>query len=114
VSITSGPDGSLWFTEYTAGVAIGRITPSGAITQYAVSLPSTCGYECSLGEITCGPDGNYTFLITLIDGGKTGPDLIRIKIWDSTTGTVIYDSQPGAPDTATPTTAIGGGNLIIH
>lgn len=66
------------------------------------------------GTGTINGSGNYTFLVTLVDGGKTGPDLMRITIWDTATGTIIYDSQPGAPDTATPTTALGGGNLKIH
>jgi streptogramin lyase len=50
--ITAGPDGNLWFTG--AG-AIGRITPSGAITLFPVpgSAP---------GAITAGPDGNLWFL----------------------------------------------------
>jgi streptogramin lyase len=33
--ITSGPDGNLWFTEYQ-GNKIGRITPAGQITEFAV------------------------------------------------------------------------------
>jgi hypothetical protein len=49
-----------------------------------------------------------------VDGGTSGPDLIRVQIWNSTSGTVIYDSQPGAAQTATPTTTIGAGNIKIH
>jgi hypothetical protein len=33
--ITAGPDGNLWFTEFTAGIrTIARITPDGAITEF--------------------------------------------------------------------------------
>src|SRR5262245_23754173 len=35
IGITTGPDGNLWFTEYLAN-KIGRITPSGTITEFPV------------------------------------------------------------------------------
>jgi hypothetical protein len=40
-------------------------------------------------------------------------DKFRIKITGDGGG-VIYDNQPGADDTATPTTALGGGSIVIH
>ena len=50
--ITVGPDGNLWFTEPGADV-VGKITPSGAVTEYAVGdLPAF---------IVAGPDGNLWF-----------------------------------------------------
>jgi len=55
--------------------------------------------------------GEYQFMLTAIDGS---PDKFRIKIWDMATGEVIYDNQPGESDTADPTTAIGGGSIVIH
>ena len=39
---------------------------------------------------------------------------MRIKIWDRTTGNVIYDNQMGSGDTADPTTTLGGGDIVIH
>jgi hypothetical protein len=61
--------------------------------------------------------GDYSFLISVIDA-KLDPtitrDLIRIKIWDSATGTVIYDTMPGSSHNVNPTTQIGGGNIQIH
>jgi streptogramin lyase len=52
-----GPDGNLWFAEYTAaGAAIARITPSGALTKF--SLPKALSYP---GALTAGPDGNLWF-----------------------------------------------------
>lgn len=53
--ITVGPDGALWFTEFAAN-KIGRITTTGAITEFAVP---TAG--ASLAGITAGPDGNLWF-----------------------------------------------------
>jgi PKD repeat protein len=53
----------------------------------------------------------YEFLITVLDGS---PDKIRVKIWSTETGAVIYNSQPGATDLADPVTVIGGGSIVIH
>ena len=50
--IGAGPDGNLWFTGLT-GARIGRITPGGAIAEFALST-------IALG-ITAGPDGNLWF-----------------------------------------------------
>jgi len=48
--ITAGPEGTIWFTEYGAG-KIGRITPAGAITEFALAPGS--GPE----DITFSSDG---------------------------------------------------------
>jgi streptogramin lyase len=56
--IVAGPDGNLWFCDYSfigANPAIGRITPSGTITLYrlpAYSQPRS---------VVVGPDGNLWF-----------------------------------------------------
>lgn len=60
--------------------------------------------------------GDYGFLVTVIDGqvsGGGGVDRFRIKIWDKVTGVVVYDNQLAADDNANPTTAIGGGAIVI-
>jgi hypothetical protein len=46
---------------------------------------------------------------------STDVDLFRIKIWDKDDGdTVVYDNQMDAGDGEDPTTAIGGGSIVIH
>jgi len=57
--ITTGPDGNLWFVE---GDQIGRITPSGTITQFPfpASHSDFRGEEYGAG-ITTGPDGALWF-----------------------------------------------------
>jgi streptogramin lyase len=63
-SITSGPDGNLWFTEIT-GDRIGIITTSGVITE--IPIPT----RTSLPEgITLGPDGRLWFTESV--GNKIG------------------------------------------
>jgi streptogramin lyase len=47
--IVAGPDGNLWFTEFNAS-KVGRITPTGTITEFPVTPGS---YP---GAITVGPD----------------------------------------------------------
>ena len=41
-------------------------------------------------------------------------DRFRIKIWDKATDEIICDNQMGDSDTSDPTTAIGGGSIVIH
>jgi triacylglycerol esterase/lipase EstA (alpha/beta hydrolase family) len=67
------------------------------------------------GSGTINNTGNYGFLLTAIDGQiNGGQDKFRIKIWDKSTGNVIYDNQFGSSDNETPATIIGGGSIIIH
>jgi virginiamycin B lyase len=52
-SMTAGPDGALWFTEQDA---IGRITTSGAVTEFPIPTANSLP-----GGITAGPDGALWF-----------------------------------------------------
>ncbi len=61
--------------------------------------------------------GQYGFMLTATDGqlnGGGGVDRFRIKIWDITNDTVIYDNQIGEDDTAELTMDLGGGSIVIH
>ena len=53
--ITPGPDGNLWFTE-TSGNRIGRITPTGSITEFPLPTPGSLP-----SGITTGPDRSLWF-----------------------------------------------------
>lgn len=68
------------------------------------------------GTGTINGDGNYRFMLTCIDGqqsGGGGVDKFRIRIWSDTSG-LIYDNQLNAPDSDDPSTALGGGSIVIH
>lgn len=53
-NIALGPDGNLWFTDGGTHItAIGKVTPSGAITEYTAGLSGS-----GPRGITSGPDGN--------------------------------------------------------
>jgi streptogramin lyase len=54
--LTAGPDGNVWFTEYT-GNRIGRITPSGVVTEFSAGITAGSG---PVG-IVLGPGGNLWF-----------------------------------------------------
>jgi hypothetical protein len=61
--------------------------------------------------------GDYRFILTAIDGqrqGGGGQDKFRIKIWNNQGGGLVYDNQMNAPDSADPTTVLGGGSIVIH
>jgi uncharacterized repeat protein (TIGR01451 family) len=59
----------------------------------------------------------YDFIVTVIDGSLVaggGADKFRVKIWEKTTGRIVYDNQPGASDAADPIMPIGpGGDISI-
>jgi hypothetical protein len=52
-ALTAGPDGNLWFATRQA---IGRITPTGTISEYPIS--NVVG---DISTLTVGPDGNLWF-----------------------------------------------------
>jgi hypothetical protein len=70
------------------------------------------------GTGTINGTGNYGFMLTATDGdlnGGGGVDKFRIKIWDKNNGdAIVYDNQMGAGINDNPTTALGGGSIVIH
>jgi PKD repeat protein len=69
------------------------------------------------GTGTVNSSGNYGFLLTATDGqinGGGGIDKLRIKIWDKSSGVIVYDNQMGNTDDALVGTALGGGSIVIH
>jgi len=110
-TITTGPDGNLWFTETNAN-QIGRITPSGTITEFPIPAPFT-----NLAAITSGPDGNLWFTnwfpFGIPIGSGLGPEVGRI----TTAGLVSETAGPaGVGITAGPdgNLWIAGGGFTIR
>jgi len=58
------------------------------------------------GSGTINGEGDYGFMLTGVDGGNNGDDAFRIKIWDKSTGEMIYDNNDD--------TILGGGEIVIH
>ena len=87
--------------------------------------PETGAKQLVVIEVELMPDRGHNFhkhpdqeeVIYVVDGqiDGSGLDRIRIKIWDPDAGSaIVYDSQLGAPDGASPTTPLSGGSIVIH
>lgn len=50
--LTTGPDGNVWFTFQSTSSQLGRVTPTGAFTEFPIA---------SVGDIVQGADGNLWF-----------------------------------------------------
>jgi streptogramin lyase len=85
--ITAGPDGNVWFAENANPGYIARITPDGAITEWAVPTPKS-GPE----DITAGPDGNLWFT-EYNNPGAIGRLTPSGKMAEFSTGLTL-DSEP--------------------
>jgi virginiamycin B lyase len=69
LSITSGPDGNLWFTDYGTD-EIGMINPTThTITEFPI--PNSYYGPVELSDITTGPDGNLWFTGNNVFSGET-------------------------------------------
>jgi hypothetical protein len=71
------------------------------------------------GQLKCtgtiNGSGNYTILITAIDGSQANTtDKVRIKLTNNANNSVVYDAQTGDPDTTVPTTVSTGGSINVH
>jgi hypothetical protein len=71
------------------------------------------------GSGTVNGTGNYGFLLTATDGqlsGGGGTDKFRMKIWEKSTGLVVYDNRLGSSDDidAANPQAISGGSIVVH
>ena len=95
LGIASGPDGNLWFVEANAN-QIGRITPTGTITEFPIPTPNSLPVDA-----VAGPDGNIWF-VELV-GNQIG----RI----TPTGAISEFSIPTAASKPQAITAGPDGNL---
>jgi virginiamycin B lyase len=87
-SITTGPDGALWFTD-EGGNAVGRVTVDGQLTEFA--LPHRGSFP---NAITTGPDGNLWFTET--DGNRIGRITPGGQITEYTAPSPILRREYGA------------------
>lgn len=68
------------------------------------------------GEGAINGVAGYGFILTARDGQQSGGgsvDMLRLKITDAG-GSVVYDNQMGAALDAAPSTALGGGSIVIQ
>jgi probable HAF family extracellular repeat protein len=105
----TAPSGNTEFQFKAGGLAF-----SSTSYQWLVVAGARAQYKGE-GEIS-GSTGSYGFLLTAIDGALdgTGTDRFRIKIWDKTSGVVVYDNKMGSGEDSGDATALGGGSVVIH
>jgi parallel beta-helix repeat protein len=92
------PDGNTQFMFKTAGLDF-----SSSTYEWLVVAGSKAQFK---GTGTINGEGNYKFMLFADDGGKTGVDAFRIRIWDAQTEAVVYDNGVNQP--------ISSGNIIVH
>jgi virginiamycin B lyase len=97
LTITKGPDGNMWFIE-GAGPNIGKITPSGDVTEYNTGL----GNSFSFG-IATGSDGRIWFA----DNGNSSIGAVTAD------GTKVSDYTQGLTGDPVSITAGPDGNLYF-
>lgn len=79
--------------------------------EWLVVAGSKANYQ---GSGTVNGESGYRFIVSAVDGGSSGPDRFRVKIWDANTDTVVFDNQIGTADETAVTTAISRGSIVIH
>jgi hypothetical protein len=90
---------------------VGNLDFSGTSFTWLVVSGSKAIVE---GTGTIGGTGNYTFVLSGVDGSQSGGNnLVRVKITDASNN-VVYAIQPRAADTADPTTQLTSGNIKVH
>ena len=102
----SVPDGSTEFQFQS-----GDLNFHSSSYQWLVVAGSKAMYK---GTGTVNGNDGYSFLVSAVDGGKTGPDRFRIKIWDTSSGTLVFDNQIGSADGEAAANAITQGSIVIH
>jgi hypothetical protein len=107
----TAPDGQ---TEFQFQVA--NFNFHSELYQWLVVAGAKAQYK---GTGTINGIAGYTFMLTATDGdinGGGGVDKFRIKIWNTTSGVIVYDNQLGGSDdlAAAPTQAISSGSIVIH
>ena len=100
--IATGAEGDEWFTEAQkpGGAAIGRVTPSGEISEYP--LPAALG---AAEGITLGPDGNVWLAATRGIGQVTPGGVVTAFTGGLRSGPQQgerYEAPPPTPDRARP------------
>ena len=87
---------------------LGTLSFQSSSYDWLVIAGSRAQYK---GTGTINNAGSYGFLLSSIDGS---PDRFRIKIWEKSSGAVVYDNMLGVAEDSTPATEIEGGSIVIH
>ena len=92
------PEGNTEFQFHAAGLNF-----KSTAYEWLVVAGSKAQFK---GTGTINGGGNYTFQLFANDNTPGSSDAFRIKIWETATGTMIFDNKSDQ--------AIGGGSIVVH
>lgn len=104
IGITAGRDGNVWFTE-SATDRVVRVTPAGAITEYALPTPAGGPHE-----IVAGPDGNLW--LTERGGNKIARVVVSPPVAPPTPADRSGATAPSAATGGITVSPAGNGRLL--
>lgn len=122
---STGPATFAFSAKYKKGT---NTTPSGSTVFKFIAGSLSFSSSTTSWLVVSGPlaqfkgtgkinkKGSYGFLITAIDGqisGGDGVDKFRIKIWDTATGSVVYDNQRGQAEDSKAAISLSSGSIAI-
>jgi hypothetical protein len=61
--------------------------------------------------------GELALLLTVVDGRRRHPrepDRIRVRVFESATGALVYDTEPGLAAGSEPTLIPSSGSILVH
>ncbi|MFL5839949.1 MAG: S8 family serine peptidase [Thermoleophilaceae bacterium] len=100
------------------GIGIAEVGYAGvSVMPVTVLNANGTGQDSDIKGAVNGRAG-YSFMISAVDGdllGSSQTDKFRIKVWDTASGTIVYDT--GASARSMPSLsaeAIAGGSIVIH
>jgi len=89
-------------------LSVGRLEFRSTSFDWLVAAETSAQLQ---GRGTINGGGDYAFAVMAIDGQSAAG---RIRIWNRATGTIVYDSRPGATFDESGVTPLGGGSIQLH
>jgi streptogramin lyase len=113
-SITTGPDGDIWFDGATGNATgdttafVGKMTPTGQVTEYP-PIPLPAGQSGNVTGIVSGTDGDLWFGDSVVDPSNQQfqSDIVQV----TTTGSLRVIPVPGSNMNVSSIAAGSDGNL---
>ena len=89
-------------------LSVGRLEFRSTSFDWLVAAETSAQLQ---GRGTINGGGDYAFAVMAIEGQSAAG---RIRIWNRATGTIVYDSRPGATFDESGVTPLGGGSIQLH
>jgi len=89
-------------------LSVGRLEFRSTSFDWLVAAETSAQLQ---GRGTINGGGDYAFAVMAIEGQSAAG---RVRIWNRATGTIVYDSRPGATFDESGVTPLGGGSIQLH